>query len=200
VRPTPDNPTGKVQAYHAFLVHGKELFGIESLAFYQNTIIGPAVATSGFAHRLWTSTHQRSKRRIFNNIFVYLNDYPGTTRFLTRPAHDVETGNNLHWSALQKEKVPARYIEEVQEKSAQEKGSLVADPGFTRFGAASEEMADYRLQNNSPAMGVGRTLPEEWADPFRSATPDLGAIPYNTAPPTFGRQGRVQFPITGKGN
>ncbi len=199
-RPTPKNPTGNVHAYHAFLIHGRDFLGIESLYFYQNTILSPADLRSGFLHRLWTNTHQRTQRRVFNNIFVYLNGYPQTTRFLTRPAHDLETGNNLHWSALQREKAPTRYLEEVQEKSAQEKGSLVAAPGFTRFDDAPGEMANYQLQSNSAARSAGRALPAEWEDPLRSSTPDLGAIPYNTAPPPFGRQGRIQFPITGKGN
>ena len=39
---------------------------------------------------------------------------------------------------------------------------------------------DYRLEGDSPAIGAGVKLPEDWADPMRSddkGEPDIGAIP-----------------------
>jgi hypothetical protein len=83
-RPSPKNPQGGVLRGHGFLAHGNDLLGIESLHFYHNTFVTQTWSGS-YAARTWTTTHPRTRRSIFNNIFVYLNSYPGPAY---PPEHD----------------------------------------------------------------------------------------------------------------
>jgi hypothetical protein len=104
----------------------------------------------------------------------------------------LETARECQASQHNKAKYPAGW----------EANSLVAEPRFVQFEAAPEGKADYRLRKDSPAVGKGVVLPKEWDDPLRprgGARPDIRALPLGSANPRFGRQGRVTFPITGRG-
>jgi hypothetical protein len=211
-RPSPSRPQGQLSSYHVFLVHGRELLGIESLYFYQNTLVSPALG-GAYAHWTWAHTSPRTARRSFNNLFVYLNGYPATSRLARAGLHDIQVDGNLHWSPLPDARPPRRFLEAARECQASqhnkakyaagwEANSLVADPRFVQFEAAPEGKADYRLRKDSPAVGKGVVLPKEWDDPLRprgGARPDIGALPLGSANPRYGRQGRVTFPITGRG-
>ncbi len=208
-RPSPRQPKGFLASYHTFLTHGRELLGMESLYFYQNTLVSPALG-GGYAHRTWTSTSPRTARRSFNNVFVYLNGYPGT-RVLNAPSHDIQLDGNLHWSAAAGARVPEGFLERVRTCKASlankakypsgwEAHSLVADPRFVLFETTGAARADYRLRPDSPAAGRGVVLPKEWADPLRprgDARPDIGALPRGSDSPRFGRKGRIGFPVIG---
>ena len=188
-RPTPDNKAGRVGSYHIFLVHGRRFLGIESMYFYQNTFVSPA-SPDAFAHRLLTKTHPATKRRVFNNIFVYLNRY-GFMRPWKEVDNDLQVDANLHWCVDPDVKAPVDFLSRVSTskfaKANAERypaqwctSSLVADPKFQSFAANPETRNDYRLRDLSPALEAGISLPEEWSDPSRPKSderPDLGALP-----------------------
>ncbi len=206
-RPSPKNPQGGVLRGHGFLAHGNDLLGIESLHFYHNTFITQTWSGS-YAARTWTTTHPRTRRSVFNNIFVYLNNYPGSAY---PQEHDIRMDGNLHWCATPGEKLPDGFLEKVRTAKGSkliaakyggewEAGSLVADPRFTAFDTAVSAGNDYRVKADSPARGKGVVLPQELPDPQRpsgGAKPDIGAIPSTADAPTFGRHGRIRLPLSG---
>jgi hypothetical protein len=210
-RPSPKKPEGDIAAFHIFLTHGSDLLGIESLHFYQNTFISPA-HSDGYAMRTWVSTSSRTTRRVFNNLFVYLNGYRGPDA-ARAPEHDIQIDGNLHWCPLPGAKPAADYLEKVRQCPASQKNkakyspgweanSFVADPRFAAFNPSAAAKADYRLEKDSPAIGKGIVLPKDYEDPLRppgNSRPDIGALPLGTEPPRFGRQGRVTLPVTGNG-
>ncbi len=211
-RPSPTNPQGKVTSYHIFLVHGVELFGIESLSFYQNTFVSHT-HNAAFAHRTWVSTTDRTTRRIFNNLFVYLDNYPDAL-IVGAPPHDTQIDGNLHWCPTANVSAPADFLDKVRQSAASQKNKdkyppgwsandVVADPRLEQFDSNPSLPADYRLQKSSPAVGKGVILPADFVDPLRPPTdtrPDIGAIPIGSEPPKFGRHGRQSFPIHGNAN
>jgi len=207
VHPSPKKPEGELLRGHVFLAHGNDLIGIENIHFYQNTLITETWAGS-YAGRTWTVTNPRMKRRIFNNLFVYMNRYPDSAY---PEEHDIQMDGNLHWCAALDAKLPEGFIEKVREakgsKAIQAKypggweaSSFVADPRFVAFDLAPLTGNDYHLKNDSPAIGKGVVLPDELADPERPATgvrPDIGAFPLGAEIPGFGRRARVKSPVTG---
>ncbi len=209
-RPDPKNKQGTLNSYHIFLVHGRELLGIESISFYQNTFVSPGLANS-FVHRTWVNTTERTQRRVFNNLCVYLNHYPSLD-VASAPKHDIQLDGNLHWCPLPDAKVPEKFLERVRSCPASEvsktkyppgwaANDVVGDPLFERFGSSPEAPADYRLRKDSPARAKGVILPGEMEDPLRpggGARPDIGAIPVGSDPPRVGRQGRSPFPLSWK--
>ena len=196
-RPRPDLPNGRLGNYHIFLVHGRKLLGIESMYYYQNTLISPA-SPDAFAHRLLTATSPETKRRVFNNIFVYLNRY-GFLRQYKGVDNDVQADGNLHWCVDPSAKLPKRFLDNVRNSkfSAANKqdypegwctNDRVADPKLVRFEPIKK--ADWRIDKSSPAIGSGVRLPVEWEDPLRPADetkPDIGALPIGSEPFIAGR-------------
>jgi hypothetical protein len=207
-RPSPKNPEGGVLRGHVFLAHGNDLLGIESLHFYQNTCITETWSGS-YAGRTWTVTNDRTKRRVFNNLFVYINRYPDPAN---PEPHDIHMDGNLHWCAAAGAKLPDGFLEKVRSAKGSklieakypggwEANSFIAEPRFLAFDLAATAPNDYRLQKDSPALGKGVALPKEYADPHRpaaAARPDIGALPLGAEIPSFGRQGRVKLPSAGK--
>ncbi len=199
-RPRPDLPHGRLGNYHIFLVHGRKLLGIESMHYYQNTFISPA-SPDAFAHRLLTATAPDTKRRVFNNIFVYLNRY-GFLRQYKGIENDVQADGNLHWCVDPSVKLPERFLEKVSHSKFSEANKqnypdgwcahdLVSDPKLVQFDPIDQ--ADWRIANDSPAMESGVPLPNEWPDPLRPIArtkPDIGALPAGSKPFTAGRIAR----------
>ncbi|MGE0609689.1 MAG: hypothetical protein AB7O62_21545 [Pirellulales bacterium] len=206
-RPSDKNSQGTITSYHIFLTHGVELFGIESLFFYQNTLVSNAHANS-FAHRTWANTSARTSRRVFNNLFVYLNAFPPLD-VAGAPEHDMQIDGNLHWCAVPETYPPDGFLEKVRVCAASQKNKdkyppgwcandRVGDPRFISFGLEPTAPADYRLQKESPAVGRGIVLPAALEDPARpaeAARPDIGALPAQSDSPRFGRQQRVTLPL-----
>lgn len=209
-RPSPKNPQGSVTSYHIFLTHGYELMGIESLFFYQNTFVSNSHANS-FAHRTWVNTSPRTSRRVFNNLMIYLNQYPPLD-VVGAPEHDLQIDGNLHWCAVPNAALPENFLQKVRDCAASQKNKqkypagwcahdLVGDPRFASFDRDPAAHADFRLQKDSPAIGKGVPLPAEWSDPLRpanGAAPDIGALPLGSESPRFGRNGRIAFPLSWK--
>jgi hypothetical protein len=206
-RPSPGKPKGWTAAGHAFLVHGGDVRTIESIRFYQNTFVGQ-LYNADYSIRTWTGTRPETQRRVFNNIFVYLNRFPGLD-VLRAPPHDLQLDGNLHWCPLAEAKVPPDFLAQVRTCAASEKNKkdyppgwaahdVIGDPRFLRFGPAPAAANDYRLHKDSPAAGRGVVLPKGWADPLRPADgrPDVGAFPLGSEPPHYGRDGRITFPTT----
>ncbi|MBI3411107.1 MAG: hypothetical protein HY040_22460 [Planctomycetes bacterium] len=207
-RPSLKNPEGVMPRGHAFLAHGNDLLGIESLHFHQNTFITETWSGS-YAGRTWTVTHPRSHRRIFNNLFVYLSRYPDPA---SPEEHDIMMDGNLHWCAAQDAKLPDGFLEKVRvakgSKLIQSKypagwegNSFVADPRFVAFEPVVSAKNDYRLKKGSAAVAKGVVLPKELPDPLRPAErarPDIGALPLGADFPGIGRYARIKAPFTGK--
>ncbi|MBM4079085.1 MAG: hypothetical protein FJ278_05240 [Planctomycetes bacterium] len=198
-RPTPEKPEGELKNFHIYLMHGREFLGVESFFFYQNTFISPAWS-GAFAHRTLTSTSDRTVRRSFNNLFVYLNEYP-TLRLAPPKGHDIQCDGNLHWCPQLGAQPPKDYLDKVRTSpwseenkknypSGWEANSLVGDPKFVRFSLDPDVENDYRLSPDSPAIGKGLGLPADWEDPLRpkdGSRPDIGALPRGGDPLRVGR-------------
>ena len=207
-RPSPQNPVGDLPRGHGFLAHGNDLLGIENLHFYQNTFITETWSGS-YAGRTWTVTHPRTRRRILNNLFVYINRYPDPA---TPEEHDIQMDGNLHWCAAADAKLPDAFLERVRSAKGSkaieakypggwEANSLVADPRFAAFNLTVSAQNDYRLTADSPAVGKGVVLPHDLIDPQRPAgdvRPDVGALPLGLEVFAVGRQARVKSPFAGK--
>lgn len=199
-RPTPEKPEGMLANFHIYLMHGREFLGTESLYFYQNTFVSPALG-GGFAHRTLHSTSDRTVRRSFNNLFIYLNGYPSMD-FRSLATRDIQIDGNLHWCPSPDAQAPADFLERVRQSDASlankknypdgwEAHSIVADPKFVHFDPGPDAENDYRLRPDSPAVGAGVPLPAEWEDPLRpkeNTRPDIGAIPFGGEMPRVGRR------------
>ena len=190
-RPTPDDPHGRVTTYQVFLMHGRgRPLGVESLSFYQNTFVS-RTDPYGYAQRTLSRANDVSKRRVFNNICVYLNRY-GRLRSFGDPTPDIHCDGNLHWCADPDAAVPTDYLERVRNHPVSianmktyapgwASQAVVADPRFIKFDRAPTAACDYRLAYDSPARRSGITLPDDLEDPLRpvgSEAPDIGAIPH----------------------
>jgi len=188
-RPTPTEPRGRIFAGHIFLTHGSDVRNIEAIHFYQNTFLTP-LSNAGFAGRTWVSTVPGTRRSIFNNLCIYLNQYPDML-LTSAPAHDLQIDGNLHWCAAANAKPPNAFLEAVRKCAGSEKSKknyapgwaandFVADPRLVSFSLDPTIAIDYRLKADSPAVGKGVVLPKNLPDPLRpigSARPDIGALP-----------------------
>lgn len=196
-RPTPENPEGTITSIRPFKVSRD----IESMFIYQNTFL---LATSGgvnYAGWAMGATGGNEPRRVFNNIFLYMDGYPGHRGIASSGEHNAVIDHSLHFSPGREP--PEDYLERITRSEASqgaaelhsngwEANSLIADPGFVRFDVDDPRpgRTDYRLASDSPARGAGMVLPEDWPDPQRpadGATPDLGALPVDAAPLRVGR-------------
>lgn len=189
-RGTPDDPQGRVTTYQIFLMHGRgKPLGMESMYFYQNTFVS-RTDPYGYAQRTLSKANSVSKRRVFNNICVYLNRY-GRLRPFGEPTPDIHCDGNLHWCANPDVTVPEDYLARIQNhpvsianKESYPPGwaskAIVANPRFVRFSRIPDDICDWRLQDESKAVGAGIVLPDELEDPLRprdNSAPDIGAIP-----------------------
>jgi len=208
-RPTPEKPAGELKNYHVYLMHGRPFLGVESLHFYQNTLVCPA-HVDGYLHRMLYNTSEITQRRVFNNICVYLNTYRPASLRAGMEKMDIQADGNLHWCPVPGAEPPKDYLERVRHSAVSkanqakyppgwEANSFVADPKFAAFGMAQDAKNDYRLQDGSPAIGTGIVLPETLEDPLRpkdGARPDIGALPFGAPPLRVGRNGRITFPLS----
>lgn len=209
-RPSPEKPEGTLSPAQVLVMHGSDwMLGIESLYWYHNTFISPAGAYA-YSHGTALWTNEKTIRRSFNNLFVYLNGWFAPVNVfdvaLKRSAnHDIQVDGNLHWCANPEAKVPENLLEKAMKCECSEfnkknypqgwdANSAVADPKFVQFDQTPKGRNDYRLQPESPAVGKGIVLPAEWEDPLRpkdGAKPDIGAVPSGGELPKVGRYGRI---------
>ena len=155
-----------------------------------------------------------TERWIMNNLCIYLGEY---SRLDWRPfrsnPRNLQIDGNLHWcpeadaQGHESQRALLRRLHDLQQTSGEWKEylemrpdgwaahSLVADPGFMRFGLDPAANNDYRLQPGSPAADAGVELPGEWADPLapeEGEKRDIGALPVGAEKLRVGRFGRFQ--------
>ena len=211
MRPSLEKPEGDVSNCQIFLMHGSDgMIGVESLYWYQNTFIAQPNAY-GYAHSTLMHSNDKTQRRSFNNLHVYLNGWFNPRTVFSVAAkkfseHDVVADGNLHWCANPAAPAPGNFLEMAAKFEGSEfnkknypagwdANSLLADPKFVNFDSAPSVPNDYRLQSDSPALGKGVVLPAQFNDPLRpkdDARPDIGAIPTGSEAPGVGRFGRVK--------
>lgn len=200
--PSPAKPKGVLLSHNLFLMHGGEVLGIESLFFYQNTftLLG---GNQRYAGLTLYRTSPVSQRRVFNNIFLYRDDY-GTFVADDRK-DDIQTDGNLYWCPVPGATAPADYLEKMRTSAnsiANQKNlpdgweahSLVADPKLEAFSLDVNTLNNYGLRKDSPAIGKGVLLPKEWEDPLRpknGSAPDIGALPVGAEPLRVGINRRI---------
>ncbi len=201
-RPTPDKPEGGLFNAGITVKHGSEMIGTESVAWYQNTLIGPT-QSAGFAHYLVYNTSEKTSRQVFNNLILYLNGPP--SGLVPIEPHNVRCDGNLYWSLDPTKPMPedflARARKQIMPKSGPattrpiEEHGIVANPQFMKFDLNPTATCDYRLTDQSPAAGAGVVLPKELEDPLRpdvGAAPDVGAL-QRGSPLSVGCYGRVHI-------
>jgi len=201
-----------VRHTNPFVIHGGHPNIIGPLHVYQNTFIshfGPGhvgiqdrARTYAQSTLFYASTNY--PRRVFNNLFVYLNGIvPMATNTLPNVEEDVQLDGNLHWD-IQAENpndlgsfnaFRATSMFEATKKRyppGWEANALVADPKFMAFDPQPRATNDYRLKADSPAKAAGIALPADLEDPFRpkDGRPDTGALPSGEQPWSYGRDPR----------
>ncbi len=211
LRPSDKQPEGDLKCVGTFLLHGSDHAQfIESVTFCQNTCLAPTSGDYAFAHRTMFHLKPGSERRVFNNIFVYLNEtgrYPTPFYGMNVTNLDLQIDGNLHWNPHPAAKTPANYFDTLRTHPLSEfnkpnypagfgANDFIANPAFVAFEPGPRAANDYRLGEGSPAIGKGVVLPADWPDPLRPANgarPDVGALPAATDPPRYGIHGRVGF-------
>jgi len=170
--------------------------------FYHNTVVRADRAWRGYyGLGMGGRGLARTKRRVLNNVFLQIKGLPGLN-FVPNYG-DVLVDGNLHWGvkdgpgyagdffeqqgrayAFRKKEYPAGWMEHDQ----------FADPAVVAIGPAVADAIDLRLQENSPAIDSGVSLPGQWMDPVREldqGKPDRGAIPFQVQPWHVGIDGRI---------
>lgn len=213
------------------LSHGSPQF--MPMLFYHNTVILPDSSWrghygAGLSQRGIGAVHQGEYRReILNNIFMHVQGMPGLQFFYGAGDEWPEETKlvadyNLHWGFLEGPEYEGDFFAArrrqqrrqpdwwERSKEVYEPGwtanDLFADPKFAAFTPDLEEADDFRLDEESPAVGAGVPLAEDWPDPFRpegEAAPDIGAVPFGAEPwrvgirgriPAFGPEGEGRYP------
>jgi len=200
--PTKEEPHGIVRTTMPLLAHGYGGGAAEQLYLYQNTIISPKILRA-YAHGFLSAPSTKGLRRVFNNVFVYLGEYPEADGVATRdipPECDIQFDGNLHWCPTPGAKAATNFLDVTRQCAASvankgwEANSLVTNPGFLKFAEAASATNDYRLQPASPTVGTGVVLPAELEDPLRpkdAAKPDIGALPAGSELLKVGIHGRI---------
>jgi len=174
--------------------------------FYQNTVLrrdrawrdyyGFGLGNMGLAGR--------SKRRVFNNIFVQAKGLPGLVLWPKPDEVDMQVDANLFWATAQGPafqgdlfaKVRASAVVEASKKQyppGWAAHDVFADPQFVNMNGDGKKL-DLRLQKGSAAIDAGVPVPGDWPDPLRSADkgkPDIGALPLGAEPWRVGVNGRL---------
>lgn len=169
---------------------------------YHNTFLMSARAWRGYYGLTWGAHLRGTKRRLFNNIFVQVEGFPGMNFSGVTADCDFQADGNLHWgiqggpaqtgdprTKFRRSKLFAK------SKTTYPPGwttnDLLADPKFVRYVADPSKPSDFRLRPNSPAINAGVPIPRDWPDPFRSldkGKPDIGAVPRGVDMRQFGPQ------------
>ena len=122
-----------------------------------------------------------------------------------KQAEDLREGGNLLWGFAEgptlKRDVFAQFQSSglfQESRKRYEPGwtthDRVADPRFVRPASDDSATIDLRLQEDSPAINAGQSLPKEWPDPLRDsdqAQPDIGALPHGAELWGVGVDGRL---------
>ncbi|MBM79675.1 MAG: hypothetical protein CMJ78_03655 [Planctomycetaceae bacterium] len=156
--------------------------------FYHNTVLRKDRSWRGYyGFGMGGRGTRRTKRRVFNNIFVQIEGMPGLN--FGSATDDIVVDGNLHWGLVDGPSFEGDYVKKFGRKmafrrqpypEAWSKHDQFADPKFTKFETNATAAFDVRLQPNSATIDAGVEIPKEWFDPLRSTdsgVPDLGAFP-----------------------
>ena len=176
----------------------------EPMTIYHNTILADDAGrydygTSGLSAGVGRGT----RRRVFNNIIVQADELPGSLpaggepRLPGRPQPALERQGRPGLPGRALRQVPA--VEGLRGEQGPLPGGLdrqdrFADPKFVKYDPDWKGPIDLRLQQGSPAIDSGLSLPADWSDPLKQADagkPDLGAVPLGAGPCRVGVQGRL---------
>jgi len=156
---------------------------------YHNTVVAKepqrdvAMAALG-------STYAKHGRRVFNNIFLHLDRFPGYV-----PANAAEGAvedGNLFWSA----QANAVTAESLFGKFRGGPGFAASQAIYPAGGSTNSVVADPKLGEmaalgeGSGAAGKGVALPSDWPDMVKASKPDIGAVPLGQKMEPVGR-GRI---------
>ena len=178
----------------------------ESMWIYQNTFLMGEPSRSEYAAQgVGSPVSHGTVRRVFNNVFCQMRGPiqeglpPTTTDFIA--------DGNLFWSmtdgltfqrewCLKFRQSPEFIASQQQYPPGWTAHDRYADPKFTSYSTKWPEVADVRLQAESPAVDAGVELPQELANPLRShdaGQPDIGAIARGQQVPRIGCFGRFDL-------
>lgn len=166
----------------------------EPVWFYHNTVLSSEPAFRDFYAAGWGGHLARTRRRVFNNVFVQLAGNPGLK--FSDPDADLQADGNLLWGVWHGPAVKGDYFAAFRRSApfaASKKHyppgwtarDVFADPKFARFAPDWRAPLDVRLRSDSPAVNAGVALPGDWPDPLRArdpGPPDIGALPAGAEP------------------
>ncbi|MFW6038896.1 MAG: hypothetical protein ACOC9P_00285 [bacterium] len=193
----PEAPDAEPAIRHAngLQYHGqKQADSVESLYFAHNTAVLHVDMRYDFAASWPNSQMAEAQRRVFNNLFIYLGDYPQPYVSRSLEGLDFEMDGNLHWSP--DEKASSEYLKDYREHEFSgdrwEKHALIADPKLRAFGTSLEAVNDYRPTPDSPAVGAAVDLTDDASDVLReNRSETIGAFEPGDEPLRVGVDGRI---------
>lgn len=177
----------------------------EPICFYHNTVISQTHGDyRAYYAAGWAGHTAGTRRRVFNNIFVQIEELPTQNFFAVSPDDDFQADGNLLWGVregpAQRGDVFAGFRESGKFEASKKQyppgwgaNDRFADPKFARFVQDGTGACDLRLAKTSPAVNAGVAIPADWPDPLRASDktqPDLGALPVGTKPWGVGVNGR----------
>jgi len=183
--------------------HGGPMW--EPMFIYHNTVFTHRISFRGYYAAGWASHSRRTRRRIFNNIFVQITEMPGL--HFPPVSDDFQADANLNWSVAQGPSFTNDFFgdfrasETFARSKAQyppgwEANGLFADPQFTDLREDWKAQSHFGLCKSSPAVDAGLVLPGDWPDPLGqedAGRPDLGAFPLGYDPAGIGLYGRLSL-------
>jgi len=171
---------------------------------YHNTFVMGQSPFRNYYAMAWGAHTHDTVRRVFNNIFVQIDEPPVLNVTAIGPEDDFQADGNLYWAVKEGpaftgdffatlRKSPTAEISKKRYAPGWSAHDRFADPKFAALGTTVDEPVDFRLQKESPAVDAGVAIPTEWPDPLRDSDigkPDLGALPVGVAPFVVGPKGR----------
>ncbi|GIW78659.1 MAG: hypothetical protein KatS3mg105_0466 [Gemmatales bacterium] len=200
--PTKPDPRGKFLDGSCMLCgdHGGPVW--PHYYFYHNTVVRADPAWRGYyGFGIGGRGLRRSKRRVFNNIFVQLQGIPGLN--FASNDDDVVVDGNLHWGVADGPSYKGDFFKNQGRQFAFRnkewprewmRRDLFADPKFAKLTLNINDSAELTLRESSPAINAGVNIPDSWFDPLRMAdqgVPDIGAFPHGQKPWQIGVRGRM---------
>jgi hypothetical protein len=166
----------------------------ESIYIAHNTVLIYPWSRYHFAATMSGFQMENSARRIFNNMFIYLGDYPAYFISKSLEGMDFQMDGNLHWSTT--EAAPEDYLKLFRESEYSqgkwEANSVVADPKLKAVDATIDAVHDYRPQPGSPAIGAATALSSDAPEAVaQSAGKTIGAYEAGDEPLRVGVDGRI---------
>ncbi len=175
--------------------HGSPIW--KPINFYHNTVIVPRPVWRDHYGAGMGRAVARTHRRVFNNIFCFIEGMPGFNFNFVPDTGDTIVDGNLFWSYNPGPAPPVDVIQAAlnsanakrygwfeQSKQTYPPGWMAhdqfADPQFVKITADWRQGDNYLLNADSPAVDTGIAIPADWPDPLRASDhgkPDVGAFP-----------------------